>query len=39
MAATIPMATEIWQEGLRIPPIKLYEAGKLRATMSSTCWR
>jgi N-methylhydantoinase B len=25
-----PSATEIWQEGLRIPPIKLYEAGKLR---------
>ena len=25
-----PNATEIWQEGLRIPPIKLYEAGKLR---------
>lgn len=25
-----PGATEIWQEGLRIPPIKLYEAGRLR---------
>jgi N-methylhydantoinase B len=25
-----PEATEIWQEGLRIPPIKLYEAGTLR---------
>jgi len=25
-----PGATEIWQEGLRLPPIKLYEAGKLR---------
>lgn len=25
-----PGATEIWQEGLRIPPIKLYEAGQLR---------
>ena len=25
-----PMATEIWQEGLRVPPIKLYEAGRLR---------
>jgi N-methylhydantoinase B len=25
-----PMATEIWQEGLRIPPIKLYAAGRLR---------
>jgi N-methylhydantoinase B len=24
------MATEIYQEGLRIPPIKLYEAGRLR---------
>jgi N-methylhydantoinase B len=25
-----PSATEIFQEGLRLPPIKLYEAGKLR---------
>jgi N-methylhydantoinase B len=25
-----PAATEIWQEGLRIPPIKLYEGGRLR---------
>lgn len=25
-----PNATEIWQEGLRIPPIRLYEAGKPR---------
>jgi N-methylhydantoinase B len=25
-----PTATEIWQEGLRIPPIKLYEAGRRR---------
>ena len=25
-----PEATEIWQEGLRIPPIKLYAAGRLR---------
>jgi N-methylhydantoinase B len=25
-----PAATEIWQEGLRVPPIKLYEAGRLR---------
>src|SRR3982074_3779763 len=25
-----PGATEIWQEGLRVPPIKLYEAGRLR---------
>jgi len=23
-------STEIWQEGLRIPPIKLYDAGTLR---------
>jgi N-methylhydantoinase B len=25
-----PAATEIWQEGLRVPPIKLYERGHLR---------
>ncbi len=25
-----PGATEIWQEGLRIPPIRLYEKGRLR---------
>ena len=25
-----PAATEIWQEGLRVPPLKLYEAGRLR---------
>ena len=25
-----PAATEIWQEGLRIPPILLYERGRLR---------
>ncbi|MCK9460452.1 MAG: hydantoinase B/oxoprolinase family protein [Proteobacteria bacterium] len=25
-----PQATEIWQEALRIPPIKVYEKGKLR---------
>src|SRR2546429_253098 len=25
-----PDATEIYQEGIRVPPIKLYEAGKLR---------
>jgi N-methylhydantoinase B len=25
-----PGATEIYQEGLRVPPVKLYEAGKLR---------
>ena len=30
MAPIIPAATEIYQEGLRVPPIKLYEAGKLR---------
>lgn len=25
-----PNATEVWQEALRIPPIKIYEGGKLR---------
>lgn len=25
-----PEATEIWQEGLRVPPLRLYEAGRLR---------
>jgi N-methylhydantoinase B len=25
-----PSATEIWQEGLRVPPIRLYEGGRLR---------
>ena len=25
-----PGATEIWQEGIRIPPLRLYEAGRLR---------
>lgn len=25
-----PQATEVWQEALRIPPIKVYENGKLR---------
>ena len=25
-----PGATEIWQEGLRIPPLRLYEAGEVR---------
>jgi N-methylhydantoinase B len=25
-----PQATEVWQEALRIPPIKVYEKGKLR---------
>ena len=28
-----PAATEIWQEGLRIPPILLYEEGRLRADL------
>lgn len=26
-----PAATEIWQEGVRITPLKLYDAGKVRA--------
>ena len=26
-------AREIWQEGIRLPPVKLYEKGKLRADM------
>ena len=25
-----PTATEVWQEGIRIPPVKIYEKGKLR---------
>jgi N-methylhydantoinase B len=25
-----PGASEIWQEGLRVPPVKLYEGGRLR---------
>jgi N-methylhydantoinase B len=25
-----PQAREVWQEGLRIPPVKLYERGRLR---------
>ncbi len=25
-----PGATDIWQEGLRVPPIRLYESGRLR---------
>jgi len=25
-----PNATEVWQEALRIPPVKVYEAGRLR---------
>ena len=33
-----PSATEIWQEGLRIPPVKLYEVSRtLAATICSTC--
>src|SRR5512145_323599 len=28
--AYIPGATEIWQEGIRITPLKLYDAGQLR---------
>jgi len=28
-----PSATEIWQEGLRVPPVKLYEAGQLRSDL------
>ncbi|WP_137391164.1 hydantoinase B/oxoprolinase family protein [Rhodoligotrophos defluvii] len=31
-----PAATEIWQEGIRIPPLKLYEAGKLRDDVMDT---
>ena len=25
-----PQATEVWQETLRIPPVKVYDAGSLR---------
>ncbi len=25
-----PAATEIWQEGIRVPPLRLYDAGELR---------
>jgi N-methylhydantoinase B len=28
-----PRATEIWQEGLRVPPVKLYDGGRLRADL------
>jgi len=31
-----PGATEIWQEGIRIPPLKLYDAGALRADVLET---
>ena len=31
-----PGATEIWQEGIRIPPLKLYDAGTLRADVLET---
>ena len=29
-AAIISTTTEVWQEALRIPPVKVYEKGKLR---------
>ncbi|MCC2665554.1 MAG: 5-oxoprolinase, partial [Geminicoccaceae bacterium] len=31
-----PGATEIWQEGIRIPPLKLYDQGELRADVLET---
>jgi N-methylhydantoinase B len=31
-----PGATEIWQEGLRIPPLKLYDRGELREDVLET---
>ena len=31
-----PGATEIWQEGVRIPPLKLYDAGALRDDVLET---
>jgi N-methylhydantoinase B len=31
-----PGATEIWQEGIRIPPLQLYDAGTLRADVLET---
>ena len=31
-----PGATEIWQEGIRIPPLKLYDAGELRDDVMQT---
>jgi N-methylhydantoinase B len=31
-----PGATEVWQEGLRIPPLRLYDAGKLRQDVLET---
>ena len=31
-----PAATEIWQEGIRIPPLKLYDAGTLREDVLET---
>ena len=31
-----PGATEIWQEGIRIPPLKLYDAGELRDDVMET---
>jgi N-methylhydantoinase B len=30
-----PEATEIWQEGIRVPPIKLVEEGRLRADIEN----
>jgi len=32
-AGSMPLSTEIFQEGLRIPPIKLYERGRLNAAV------
>jgi N-methylhydantoinase B len=29
-------ASDIWQEGIRIPPLRLYDAGKLRADVLAT---
>ncbi|MCP5152602.1 MAG: hydantoinase B/oxoprolinase family protein [Ectothiorhodospiraceae bacterium] len=31
-----PMATEIWQEGIRIPPLKLHDQGRLREDVYDT---
>lgn len=28
-----PQASEIWQEGLRVPPVRLHDAGKLRSDL------
>lgn len=32
-AGSMPLSTEIFQEGLRIPPIKLYERGRLNSSV------